>query len=57
MARHDRGVDGCRILVWSAGTPTVVAGEPVALHGRYRVLAAGARQINVAVIGDVSSRS
>lgn len=44
--------DERRILVWSASVSGVAVGEPVALHGRYRVLAAGEQRINVAVLED-----
>lgn len=39
-----------RIRVWSAAAPGVAAGDPVALHGRYRVLIAGSRRLNVALL-------
>ena len=42
--------DGRRILIWSASTPDVTVGEPVALHGRYRVLSSGRRSLNVALL-------
>jgi CubicO group peptidase (beta-lactamase class C family) len=42
--------DHRRIRVWSATAVDLGAGDPVAVHGRYRVLSAGGRGINVALI-------
>lgn len=41
---------GDTVLVWNHAdlTETLVVGEPVALHGRYDVLVAGSRHLNVA---------
>lgn len=45
-----RTLDGASAIVWSAGgaAEAVAAGEPVALHARYHVLAAAGRRFNVA---------
>lgn len=42
--------DGARIVIWNGGSAArdVTAGTPVALHGRYHVLADGGRRYNVA---------
>ncbi|WP_243075249.1 hypothetical protein [Microbacterium sp. SS28] len=56
-ARHDDGTlvlrtigDAASVTVWSgSGAATAVeAGAPVALHGRYDVLAVGSQRFNVA---------
>lgn len=41
--------DAERIAVWNGGAAAreIAPGDPVALHGRYHVLAAGARRFNV----------
>jgi hypothetical protein len=41
--------DGAAVRVWSHAGAPVRAGDPVALHTRYHVLAAGAQRLNVAV--------
>jgi hypothetical protein len=48
-----RTLEGAAVTVWNAaGAATTVApGDPVALHGRYDVLAAAGQRFNVARLG------
>ena len=53
LARRDRRIrllEGEARTVWTAARPAVLPGEPVALHERYGVLAAGRERVNVALI-------
>jgi hypothetical protein len=52
-----RTLDGRRVVLWSARAPHADAGEPVALHERYRVLARGGRRFNVAVLETATPES
>ncbi|MGO1770737.1 MAG: hypothetical protein ACTHZX_12360 [Microbacterium sp.] len=45
-----RLLEGEARTVWTAARPAVLPGEPVALHERYGVLAAGRERVNVALI-------
>lgn len=46
-----RTLDGAGVRVWHASRSGVRAGEPVALHARYGVLAHGDRRVSVARVG------
>lgn len=44
-----RTLDGEALRLWNHRLPDVEDGEPVALHGAYRVLAVGSVRLNVAI--------
>lgn len=43
--------DGVAVTLWHAASTGLAPGEPVAIHGRYAVLAARGRRLNVALVG------